>query len=53
VQTVEIAYTLHKNAKYSIETEGGKVVEVEESKVNEFKIRMTNRAGVDFGNILK
>jgi hypothetical protein len=33
-----------KNGKYRVEAEDGNVIEVEEAKVKEFKIQMSNKA---------
>ncbi|KAF3392051.1 hypothetical protein DPV78_010274 [Talaromyces pinophilus] len=32
-----------EDGKYRVEVEDGKIIEIEEAKVNEFKIQMTNR----------
>ncbi|KAK9427413.1 hypothetical protein V1505DRAFT_358803 [Lipomyces doorenjongii] len=33
-----------ENGKYRVEIEGGKIIEVEEEKVKEFKIQMRNKS---------
>ncbi|KAL2808468.1 hypothetical protein BJX63DRAFT_436064 [Aspergillus granulosus] len=46
----------YENSKYRIEVDGNSIVEVEESKVVDLELRMatmSNKFGVDFGNILK
>jgi hypothetical protein len=37
------AHGFQKDGKYSVEVENGKVIDVEEAKVNEFKIQMSNK----------
>lgn len=38
-----VADAPEKNGKYRVEVEDGKIIEVEEAKVKEFEIQMSNR----------
>jgi hypothetical protein len=38
-----MAHNSSKNGKYRVEVEGGKIIEVEEETVKEFKIQMSNK----------